>query len=276
MWVFNKIFGKIFEFLFFPLRNYSSWFNMILISLLTGIFMLFVFKYASNQEGIKKIKNKIKAHLLEIRLFKDNLNLILKAQGNILRHNLTYMKYSLKPMLFMIIPLILIILQLDLWFGHNPLPPKKPAIVKLTLKPETSPLKTSIKLITPPEIKLETPPLRIPEEKQINWRIRPLKKGRFILKFQASDDSTVEKEIIVDSEKFVQISYKKVTGNFWKELRFPGEAPLPSSSLIESIEIEYPPARLNFFGLKIHWLIAFFILSILFGFSLKRFLKVEI
>lgn len=276
MWIFNKFFGKIFEFIFYPFKSLSPWYNMILISLLTGIFMLIVFKYASNQEGIKKVKNKIKAYLLEIRLFKDNLNLMLKAQGNILRYNLTYMKYSLKPMLFMIIPLILIILQLDLWFSHNPLPPRKPAIVKLFLKPEISPLETSINLITPPEIKVETPPLRIIDERQINWRIRPLKKGKFILKFQASNDSTVEKEIIVDSEKFARISYKKVTGNFWKELRFPGEAPLPSNSLIESIEIRYPPARLNFLGLKIHWLIAFFILSILFGFSLKRFLKVEI
>ncbi|MCP2604790.1 hypothetical protein NLC29_01370 [Candidatus Aminicenantes bacterium AH-873-B07] len=248
---------------------------MILISLLTGIFLLLIFKYASNQEGIKKVKNKIKAHLLEIRLFKDNLGLMLKAQGNILRHNLTYMKYSFKPMLFIIIPLILIILQLDLWFSHLPLSPKKPAIIALTLKPDISPLEISIKLITPPEVKLETPPLRIAEENQINWRIRPLKEGKFLLKFKTLN-LTLEKEIIVNSEKFVKLSHKKVSRNFLRELRFPGESPLPQNSIVESIEIKYPPARLNFLGAKIHWLIAFFVLSILFGFSLKRFLKVEI
>jgi len=56
----------------------------------------------------------------------------------------------------------------------------------------------------------------------------------------------------------------------------PGEKPLPREAEIKKIEVVYPSARLNLFGLKIHWLVAYFVLSIIFGFGLKGWFKVEI
>ncbi|NOR12743.1 MAG: hypothetical protein GQ545_05770, partial [Candidatus Aminicenantes bacterium] len=111
MWTFNRVFGKIFDLLFIPFRDMNPWVGMIIISFLTGLLMLVIFRYTSNQAGIKKAKNKIKAHLLELRLYKDSLGLSLKAQGNILLANLKYITHSFKPMLVMIIPVILILIQ---------------------------------------------------------------------------------------------------------------------------------------------------------------------
>ena len=108
MWLFNTIIGKIFEVLFLPFKNMNPWISMFAISLLTGILMLFIYKFTSNQKGIKKIKNKIKAHLLEIRLFKDSLSVSFKAQGNIVLSNFKYIGYASKPLLVMILPVLLI------------------------------------------------------------------------------------------------------------------------------------------------------------------------
>ncbi|MFQ6082152.1 MAG: hypothetical protein ACE5WD_02195 [Candidatus Aminicenantia bacterium] len=275
MWIFNNIWGKIFEFLFFPFKSIHPWYGMIFISFLTGLLMLFIFRYTSNQEGIRKVKNRIKAHLLEIRLFKDDLGLMFKAQKNILQNNLIYMKYSLKPMLVMIIPLILILIQLNLWFSQKPLEPNQSAIVILNLQPNVSPIETSVKIRTPEGVSVETPALRIMNKPQINWRIRAEKYGQFNIEFETSE-TKLNKKLIVSPRKFIKLSSKKVSKNFIDEIVYPGEPPLPRNPVVRSIEIKYPPARLNFLGLKIHWLIAFFVLSILFGFSLKRFFKVEI
>ncbi len=133
MWIFNSAFGKIFNLIFFPFRSMNPWVGMILISFLTALLMLFVFRFTSNQEGIKRVKNKIKAHLLELRLFKDSMSLSFKAQGNILRCNLRYISYSTKPMLVMIIPLILILIQLNFWFGYEALTPGQETILKVKL-----------------------------------------------------------------------------------------------------------------------------------------------
>jgi len=61
-----------------------------------------------------------------------------------------------------------------------------------------------------------------------------------------------------------------------RELLYPGENPLPGGIPVRSIEILYPAGRLNAFGLGLHWLVAYFVLSIIFGFAFKGVFKVEI
>lgn len=275
MWIFNYIWGKIFEFLFFPFRNLSPWLGMIFISLLTGLFMLVVFKYTSNQKGINQVKNKIKAHLLEIRLFKDNFSLSLKAQGNILRYNLKYISYSFKPMLVMIIPLILILIQLNLWFGYHSLVSGQKAIVKVKLKSEYNPLDLKLKIEPSPGFVVDSPPLRIEEEKEINWRIQAKKKGIYPLIIKV-DNNNYQKKVAIGQNSLTKISPAKVNQNIWAELLYPGEKPLSSESPLKSIEITYSSKKMNLFGLHLHWLIVYFALSIIFGFGLKGFLRVEI
>ena len=144
MWIFNSVFGKIIEALFFPFRDMSPWIGMIFVSFLTGLLMLFVFKWTSNQKGIRQVKNRIKAHLLELRLYKDSLSLSFRAQGNILRCNLRYIGYSARPMLVMIVPLILVIIQLNFWFGYQSLKPDQSTLLKIKLKENQNPLEIPI------------------------------------------------------------------------------------------------------------------------------------
>lgn len=275
MWIFNYVFGKIFEYLFFPFRSLSPWIGMIFISFLTALFMLFVFRFTSNQEGIRKVKNKIKAYLLELRLFKDSFTLSLKAQGNILRHNLKYISYSAKPMLIMIIPLILILIQLNLWFGYQSLSPGERAILKVKLKENLNPLDLDLSIEPSPGYVIETPPLRIEEEREIDWRLRAGKKGVHDLVLILNGQK-LKKKIAVAQAQLNKLSPIKVQKNFITELMNPGEAPLPSNSTLEAIEIVYRSKNMNFFGWQIHWLIVYFALSIIFGFALKVLFRVQI
>ena len=61
MGVLNVILEAVFDVLFAPFRSLGPWPGMIFISLATGILMLLIFKKTSNQEGIKRAKNQIKA-----------------------------------------------------------------------------------------------------------------------------------------------------------------------------------------------------------------------
>ena len=65
--------------------------------------------------------------------------------------------------------------------------------------------------------------------------------------------------------------------------RFSGPAPLsrrgsalPDGGPVTSIEVAYAERRLPFLGLRLHWLVAYFALSVVIGFALKRPFKVEI
>ena len=275
MWVFNSIFGKIFEVIFFPFRNMSPWVGMVLISFLTALWMLFVFRFTSNQEGIRKVKNRIKAHLLEIRLFKDSLIISLRAQGNILRYNLKYIGYSVKPFLVMIVPFILILIQLNLWFGYQSLAPGQEVVLKAELREDLSLLDAEFMIETSSGLEVETPPLRIEENNEVNWRLRAKEAGIHDLKLVLNGEEFVKK-VAVAQKPLSKISSVKVHRNFINELFNPGEAPIPGDLPVRSIEIKYPSKHMNLFGWRIHWIIVYFALSIIFGFSFKGIFKVYI
>ncbi len=275
MWIANSVLGKLFDFVFLPFRSLNPWAGMIFISLLTGLLMLFIYRLASNQAGIREIKDRIKAYLLELRLYKDNMSVTMKAQGQILRANLRYLVLNLKPLLVMIVPLVLILAQLNLWFGSAPLRVGQSAILKVELEPEMGPLDIEFALEAPPQIIIETPPLRIEELKEVDWRIKPESSGIFDVTIRAGEQVAL-KTVVVEGRPLQKISSLKIQRNFIEEILYPGEKPLPGRSPVRSIELIYPARRLGFFGLSVHWLIAYLGLSIVFGFMLKRPFKVEI
>jgi len=275
MGIFNLAFGKIFDVIFFPFRALDPWAAMIAVSFLTGLLMLFVFHRASNQEGIRGAKDKIKAHLLELQLYKDSLAQQLNSQGKILRANFRYIGYALKPMLITIVPVMLILIQLNLWFGSRPLDIGQTALVKIKLTSRANPLQTDIRLETPAGVAVETPSLRIEDEREIDWRVRALENGVHVLTFRFGD-AVFTKVLSVGQGRLSRIAAVKPGPAFWRQVFNPGEKPLPKGAPIESVEIAYPPLRLSLFGWRMHWLVAYFALSIAFGFAFKGVFKVEI
>jgi uncharacterized membrane protein (DUF106 family) len=282
MWIFNSVIGKIFDLIFFLFRGMNPWMGMIIISFLTALLMLFVFRFTSNQEGIRLVKNKIKAHLLELRLFKDSLSLSFKAQGNILRYNLKYISYSTKPLLVMIIPLILILIQLNIWFGYEALTPGQETILKVKLEEGHSPLDISLSLEPSSGFDIQTLPLRIEEEMEISWRLQAGEKGVHDLALIINGQRLIKK-LAVAQKPLSKISPLKVRRNFINELMNPGESPFSRELPIKTIEVKYPAKDISLFGWSIPWLlgippwlVVYFVLSIILGFILKGIFKVEI
>jgi uncharacterized membrane protein (DUF106 family) len=274
MGIVNAVLGRVFDLLFLPVRSLTPWAGLIIASLLTALLMLFIFRLTSNQAGIRRTKNRIKAHLLELRLYKDNMSVSLRAQGNILVQNLRYIGYNAKPLLVMIVPIVLILAQLNLWFGASPLRPGDQTLVKVKLREGYSPLETALELRTSGGLAVETPPVRIEDEGEYAWRIRAVTEGPAGLEF-AVGPSTIAKTVAIGGRPLSKVSPRR-DRRFLDLVLYPGEAPLPGGSPIKSIEILYEGRTLNFLGLGVHWLVAYFLLSIVLGFALKGVFKVEI
>lgn len=275
MSVFNSALNAIFDCLFFPFRPLHPWFGMVFISLLTGLLMLLIYSRTSNQVGIRRTKDRIKAHLLELRLFKENMGVTWSAQGRILRANLRYLGYSIKPLLVMILPLILILVQLNFWFGYKPLDVGEAAILKLKLAESVKPMEINAVIDAPPSVIVETPALRLEQEREIDWRIRAQSPGRERLTIKVGGQEFV-KTVSISGKPLDRISPRRVSRSLIDELFYPSEKPLHSSVSVRSIEVVYPVKKLSFLGIRLHWLVAYFVLSIVFGFALKRPFKIEI
>ena len=128
----NTILGYLFGAIMFPFRDWPL-VGLVLISVVVSVGILLIFKKVSNQDRIDAVKRQIQAALFEIRLFNDDLGAIFRAQGSILRNNLTYLGLSLVPLAWMIIPFILLTAQLQFHYGYRGLRPGEGALVKVQL-----------------------------------------------------------------------------------------------------------------------------------------------
>jgi len=275
MAVVNSVLNGLFDLLLFPFRALDAWWGMIAISLLTGLLMLAVFRLTSNQAGIRAAKDRIKAHLLEMRLFKDNFRVSFGAQRQILSANRKYIGYSAKPLLVMIVPLVLILIQINFWFAYEPLAVGQAAILKVRFDAGVDLLKTDVALEAPPSILIETTALRIADEHEVDWRIRPQGVGPAGLTVVVGKER-YEKSVRVGGKSLSRLSPIRVRSRFPDTLLYPCEPALPSGGPVRSIEVVHAERRLPFLGLRLHWLVAYFALSIVIGFALKRPFKVEI
>ena len=275
MGVFNLVVGRVFDVLFWPFSGFSPWFAMVFISLLTSFLMLWVFRLTSDQEGIKTAKNAIKAHLLEMRLYKDNMRVSFRSQGRILKANLKYITCNAKPLAVMIVPLLVILAQLNLWFGAAPLKPGEATLVKLELVRTADPMTIDAAVEASGGVAVETPPVRIADLSEIAWRIKALEPGPAGLIFRVAG-KTLTKSVVITGRPLAKVSSLGVAGSAVKEFLYPGEKPLPGGTPVRAIEVLYTSRNLNFLGIGVNWLVAYFILSVIFGFAFKGVFKVEI
>lgn len=272
----NIIFNFFFDILFYPFRSVDSIYGLCAISFLTTIIVLPIFKYTSNQDGIKRVKARIMGHILELRLFKDDIRIILSAQKDILKFNMIYLRYTLRPLMLMMIPMVVIIIHTTVRYEYRPLHPGESAIVKVKLHNpnELSEKDRSVVLTATEGLCIETPPLRIDGGKETYWRIKAEGEGVFKLRFHTLD-MEVEKRVFV-SEKVTRLSPKMLKSGFANSFLYPGEPSIPAGTALDSILVAYPHAKIKLFGWNIHWLILFFILTLGFGFVLMKPLKVSI
>ena len=274
MWRLLLTLNKCFRVVLEPVVRLSPLLALLIISLFTGIMMLLIFRATSNQQAIKRTKDKIKAHLLEILLFNDNLGMVFRAQGCVLAYVLKYLGLAIVPMLAIIVPMALIVTQSNHFFQSEPLEPEDAVIVSATLGRWDPELAEAISISVPDGLSVETPALRIPERKKVVWRVRALKYGDFDVVMNTPGKTFGKRLIVADSPRW--LSHARVKPTVAGAFLHSAEHPLDADAPIESIEVGYAPTRMKIGRIRLHWLVYLFIFATLFALIFKPLLKVEI
>ena len=268
---FNSFMTFIFRLLLAPFQSMDPLWGLLIISILTGIFMLWIFKMASNQQAIGVTKNRIKAHLLAIRLYRHDVKLSLIAMGQIFAENGRYFLLALRPMLVMIVPMLLLLFQLSVRYGNSAAPPEKPLLISVRVSETADP--KQIILHPTMGITIETPALFVSQTNQLYWRIRPQQNGIATLTFQYID-RTESKKLAVGTRR-QPLATKRVPTSFAAFL-YPVEHTLKSDSFLREIKVDYPAPHIRVAGIQLSWLVFFFIVSVATGFLAKGVFKVQL
>lgn len=253
-----------------------------LVALVSGIFALLVYRWTSNQEAIAAVKRRLFAHLLEVRLYGDDLRAVLWAQLRLLRENLTYLRLNLVPLLWMIVPFMLVIAQLQFHYGYDGLEvgDRTLLVVDLAVTDPDSVAAGSavprppVGIDAPSGVAVETGGVWIPSLRQVVWRLRAEEPGDHELVVTAGGATFTKSLFVTDPEggaRWVRRSPTRRRAALLDQLLYPAEPSLPRGGPVERIDVQYAAASISFFGLfDVHWLIAFLVLSIALAFALRN------
>jgi uncharacterized membrane protein (DUF106 family) len=271
----NRVLTGAFDLLFRPLSLLGPALSLFLFSAATGLLMVWIFGRVSDQEKIRRTKDRIQGNLIAVRLFQNSAGVFLRTQGRLFLDTLAYMGLSLKPMLVMIVPVLLILVQLNGRYGIRPLEVGESALVEVTVGGSgTLEGDTPARLEAGAGVIVETPPVRIPSEGEIVWRVRAASEGRHVLTVQVGDRQ-VTKLLVAGGEPRL-LTAARTDGGIVGMLLNPGEPPLDPSAGLESVRVAYPADSISLLGWNVHWLALFFLLSIAVGYLLKGVLGVEV
>jgi len=119
---FNRLVTRVFDVLLTPLEWVGPEFSLLVVSGVFGVLALWLFKHISRQKGIKAAKDRIKGHLIEIRIYQDDLGVVSKAIGKVLLRNLQYLGLNFAPFVPLAIPFTFVIAQLVVRYAFDPVP----------------------------------------------------------------------------------------------------------------------------------------------------------
>lgn len=271
----------LFDRLLAPFGGFPPLAGLAVVSLATAVAMLAVFRRTSDQARLAAVKRSIHAGLFEIRLFNDDLRAVLRAQAEILRHNATYLRLSMVPMLWVIVPLALVMAQLQFHYGYMPIRSGQQVLVKASLRNAASggPRSTTqaldengsdhfASLEVPPSVHVETPAVYLPASGEIIWRIASEADGAYELRIHVGGETLTKTFVVADG--VTRRSPIRPAATFFDQLLYPSEPPLPAESVLSSIAVGYADANVDVFGWGLHWMIVYFALSIVFAFALRK------
>jgi len=256
----------------------------VVVSVVTGVLFILAFPHISLQGGIRRIKDRIKANMLAIRLFQDDLPTVARSTGGALGWNFAYIGMNLLPMVFLAGPFMVVWFQLNALYAYQPLQPGQRQMVVVELAPGVDPL--AVRLREPeagpdggPAWRVSRGPVHT--DSGLVFEIETLQEGVYEIALESGGE-TVTKELAVGirPRRLARLRTSAPLAEMaagQDALVWFGEPVLPASSFVRVVRLDYPQADAGPLGDgEIGLMMIYLVVSLAVGFALKGPLGVEI
>lgn len=259
----NALLVTVADALLTPLASLPPLAVVIGAALASALAVLGVMRLVSNQQALGDVKRRIHASLLEMRLYNDDVRALLRAQGEVLRHNLTYVGLSLVPLVITAVPLTLAIAQLQAWYGYRGLTAGQAVEITATLEPGAS----AAPQLEAGAVDVVAPARYFPTLNEATWRVVPRSSGPTAVRLVTTSGAVVEKSLdVADRDAVGRRSPSRERPSFVGQLLYPSEPPLAPGEGVASISVPYQERTLGVLGYDVHWLWIYLLAA--FGFVL--------
>ncbi len=238
-----------------PLLKLGPFFTIFVLSFIISLIIVLVYKYFTNQEEMKRLKELQKEYTQKIKGLKDKPEEMMRIQKEAMQSNFQYMKHSFKATLITMLPVLLLFGWMNGHLAYEPIFPEENYSLTAKFAEGTT---GEAELIVAEGTELLSE-VKQPINSEANWR----------LKSKEGDHQLTVKVGKEEQSKNVLIT---------KELKYEESISFYENSAISSIQINYnklrPLGGFSMFGWQPGWLGIYIILSIIFSIGLRKVFNV--
>lgn len=282
----NRAASSVFNFVLKPFEILGPECALIIVSGLFGVVALLLFKRISWQDRIKQTKDKIKGHMIAIRIYQDDLRIVFKSVISVFFHNLHYLVLNFLPLLPLFAPFTLVAAQFVTRYSFEPIPvsqlsaaavmPGRGTMLTIAMKPGAKAMTKKLEVRLPAGLASVSPLVRNVSDGIAFQEIVANAAGAYEIEIMVDGVRAGTKAITAGSTRTRMMQPQRVS-TFWSAWLWPAEATFGSDSPIASVAFEYPYRDLRLLpdgpgGV----LLVFFLASMFFGFLLLKPLNIRI
>jgi len=259
------------DLLLLPLAKLPPFWGILFLSLLTSLFVLAVYRAISNPSRVKETKNRIKANILAIRLYRDFWQTIVSSFFKSLFYTGKYFVLNLLPLLAVLPLMFLLFVQMDIRYGMRPFRPGE----SITVKANFAGAIGAAEAVLAPNAGYQAlmNPVYVDALGEVDWKLRALQMGKTDIAISV-DGVTFRKDLVVGNGLFA-LSNKKMAVSSLAHFIYPVEKLLAPRAPLAAISIQYPARGISFLGFETHWLVWYLVLTMIIALALKNRFGVE-
>ncbi|MFO0915024.1 MAG: hypothetical protein U0795_18840 [Pirellulales bacterium] len=271
----NSLLTRCGDLLFKPFTGHAA-LGLTFWSIVAGVIMAVVVGKTSNQRKLRRAADQSRAQLYAIKLFKDDLLVTFQCQVALLRATAARLWHSIPPMLVMIIPMLLVLVQLAMRFEFRPLVPGEQVVVAMRIKPNQWKKTRKVELAPDKGFAVDTASLRDEQLSTLYWRVRADDTEPRVLRWDVNGSQVTKVLPMAASHSQLVVANPKRPGpSLMDRIFYPAESALEASSPVESIELQLVPRSTPILGWNIPWWGTFFLLSMIVAFLAGKWLGVQ-
>lgn len=247
----------IFNPVMLPILNFNPFLGIVVLALIITLIVTLAYKFFSNQDEMKRLKDKQKEFQDKMKSVKDKPEEMMKIQKEAMTTNFEYMKHSIKPTLITMIPILIIFAWMTGHLSYEPIFPNESYSVTAIFKEGVS---------GPAEIMVDE------DTEVLGNTTQEIKNGEatWLMRSKEGDHKFSVKIGDVEQSKNVLIT---------QVLSADEAVAIFDHSDIQQLKINYNKLKpmgksVSLFGWYPGWLAWYVVLSILFSIGLRKVLKV--
>jgi hypothetical protein len=252
-----------------PFDWLGPFWGLTIVSLLSGVGMLWVVGKTTPQKLVERSRNKMDSAVYEIRLFLDSPKRVAISLGRLMGNSLLYVAYMMPAFVILALPMIFMYLSLETRHGMEAIPVNHPFVISIELADGVDGRQLSV---TPSEdVVITAPPVYVASEQRVHLRAEAKKQSSSSLHFDVGGRA-VEKLIVSDPGATQMAPERESGANLL--ISYGPESNLDGP--ITSISVPHGAKDTSYLGIGMPWWLWWLILMMVAAFGLKKPMNVAL